>query len=87
MFKPDFEIVWGLNSKLSSEPSYSLCMALLAARVGLVLWPDYGLVVDSPRTKSRIVLYVVFGMIVWPVMACGVNCFMGISYATTSLED
>ena len=42
---------------------------------------------DNPGTKSENVLYLVFGMIVWPVMACGVDCFVGISYATTGLED
>ena len=31
-------------------------MDLLAAHVGLVLWPDYGLVMDNLRTGSRTVL-------------------------------
>ena len=51
LFKPGFRTVWGLNSEPNSEPSYSPCMALLAALVGLVLWPDYGLVVDSLETR------------------------------------
>ena len=42
---------------------------------------------DNPGTESGTVLYPVFGMIVWPVMACGVDRFVGISYATTGLED
>ena len=62
-------------------------MALFVACAWLVLWPNHGLVVDSPRTKSMTVLYPVFGMIVWLVMACGVDCFVGISYATIGLED
>ena len=62
-------------------------MALFVAYAWLVLWPGHGLVVDSPGTESRTVLYPVFGMIVWPVMACGVDCFVDISYATTGLED
>ena len=62
-------------------------MAGFVACAWLVLWPNHGLVVDSPGTKSRTVLYSVFGIIVWLVMACGVDCFVGISYATTGLED
>ena len=62
-------------------------MALFVAYAWLVLWPNHGLVVDSPGTKSMTVLYPVFCMIVWLVMACGVDCFVGISYATTGLED
>ena len=41
---------------MSSEPSYSLCMVFLAARVGLVLWPEYGLVMDGLRIGSGTVL-------------------------------
>ena len=47
-------------------------MALLVDYVWLVLWPNYGLVVDSLWTKSRIVLYPVGGIIVWQVMVGGV---------------
>ena len=45
--------ILGLNYELSLELSYSLCMALLAAHVGLVLWTDYGLVMDSLGSRSR----------------------------------
>ena len=62
-------------------------MAGFMAYAWLVLWPDHGLVVDRLRTKSWTILYPVFGMIVWPIMACGVNYFVSISYATTYLED
>ena len=41
----------------------------------LILWHDHGLDVDSPRTESRTVFYPIYGMIVWPVMACGVAWF------------
>ena len=43
-------------------------MALLAARVRLVLWPNYGLVVDSFGTRPGTVLCPGCGMLVWPVM-------------------
>ena len=42
------------------------------AYVWLVLWPNYGLVVDSLRTESGTVLCPVSGIIVWPIMASGV---------------
>ena len=42
-------------------------MALLEARVGLVLWPDYGLVMDSHGTGSRTVLCLGCNML-------GANC-------------
>ena len=87
LFKPDFGTIWGLNFELGLELSYNLCMALFVACAWLVLWPDQGLVMDSPGIESKTVLYPVFGMIMWLVMACGVDCFMGISYATTDLED
>ena len=76
-----------LISKLSLELSCGLDMALFVACAWLVLWPDRVLVVDSPKTKSGTILYPVFDMIMWPVMACDVGCFVGISYATTGLED
>ena len=41
---------------------------------------DHGLVVDSPGTESRTVLYPVFRH------DC-VACFVGISYVTTGLKD
>ena len=41
---------------MSLKSFYSLCMALLVARVGLVLLPDYGLVIDSLGTESGTVL-------------------------------
>ena len=43
-------------------------MALLVACVGLVLWSDYGLVVDSLGIGPRTVLCPSCGMLVWPVM-------------------
>ena len=59
-------------------------MAGFVACAWLVLWLDHGLVVDSPGTEFRTVLYHVF----WhDCVACGVDCFVGISYATTGLED
>ena len=87
---------------MSSKKSYSLCIALLAARVVLVLWPNYGLVVDSLRTGPRTVLCPGCGTLLWLVMVecvawlqvvCGlsrdhcVDYFVGISYATVRLED
>ena len=62
-------------------------MDLFVACARLVLWPDHCLVVNSPRTKSGTVLYPVCRVIVWLVMAYCVDCFMGISYATTGLKD
>ena len=41
----------------------------------LVLWPNHGLDVDSPRTESGTILNPICGMIVWPVMACCVAWF------------
>ena len=66
--KPDL----GLISELSSELSCGLDMALFVACVWLVLWPNYGLVVDSLWIESGTVLCPVGGIIVWPVMAGGV---------------
>ena len=51
-------------------------MALLVARAWLVLWPDHGLAMNSSGTESGIVLYPVCGVIGWPVMTCGVDCFV-----------
>ena len=80
-------LVFLLISKLSLELSCGMDMALFMPCAWLVLWPDHGLVVDNPRTESRTVLYPVFDMIVWPVMACDVDCLVGISYATTGLKN
>ena len=52
--------------------SCGLDMALFVACVWLVLWPNYGLVVDSLWIKYVIVLCPVGGIIMWPVMAGGV---------------
>ena len=65
-------------SELSSELSCYLDMALFISYEWLVLWPNYGLVVDSLWTKSRTVLCPVEGIIVWPVMAGGVALFQPI---------
>ena len=62
-------------------------MTLFVAYASLVLWPDHGLVVNILGTESGTILYPVCGVIVWPVMACCVDYFVGISYATTGLED
>ena len=62
-------------------------MALFMACACLVLWHDHGLVMDNPGAEFGTILYSVRGMIVWLVMACCVDCFMGISYATTGLAD
>ena len=53
----------------------------------LVLWLDHGMVVNSLGTESGTVLYPVCGVIMWHVMACCVDYFVGISYATTGLKD
>ena len=45
-------LVFGPIFELSSELSSGLDMALFVAYAWLVLWPNHGLVVDSPRTKS-----------------------------------
>ena len=60
-------------------------MALFVVCAWLVLWPDHSLVVNNPGTKSKTVLYPICGVIMWPVMACCVDYFLGISYATTSV--
>ena len=62
----------GLIFELRLEVSYGLDMAFFLACVWLVLWPNYGLVVDSLPTESGIVLCPVGGIIMWPVMASGV---------------
>ena len=81
-------MVVGLIPELSSELYYGLDIGLFVAYAWLVLWPDHGLVVDSLGTESGTVLYPIFGMIVvWPIMACCVDYFLGISYATIGLED
>ena len=72
MFKARFGTVWGLIYELSLKLSYDLDMDLFIACVWLVLWPNYGLVVDSLWTESETVLCCVGDIIVWPVMAGGV---------------
>ena len=47
-------------------------MDLFVAFVWLVFCPNYGLVVDNLWTKSRTVLCLVCGIIVWSFMAGGV---------------
>ena len=47
-------------------------MDLFVAYVWLVLWPNYGLVVDRLWTESGTVLCPIGGIIVWSVMAGGV---------------
>ena len=51
---------------------------------------------NNPGIESGIVLFLVCGMIMWPVMTCCVDYFMvisyatagvGITYATTGLKD
>ena len=54
----------GLISELSLELSYGFDMALFLVCVWLVLWPNYGLVVDSLWTESEIALCLVGGIIV-----------------------
>ena len=46
-------------------------MTLLVACVWVVLWPNYGLIVDSLWTESGTVLCLVGGIMVWPIMASG----------------
>ena len=48
-------------------------MSLFVACVWLVLWPNYGLVMDSLWIEYGIVLCPIGGIIVWPVMAGGMT--------------
>ena len=47
-------------------------MALFVTYVWLILWPNYGLIVDSLWTEYKTVLCPVGGIIVRPVLAGGV---------------
>ena len=67
-FRPDLGTVWELLLQFSC----SLCMTLFVACVWLVLWSNYGLVVDSLWTEFGTIVFPVGGIIAWPVMACGV---------------
>ena len=53
-------------------------MDLFVACVWLVLWPNYGLVVDRLWTESGTVLCPIGGVIMWSVMAGGVAYFQPI---------
>ena len=68
-----YNIYWEFNLNyekfLFGRLCDSICMALLVARVGLVLWLDYVLVVHSLGTESGTVLCLGYGMLVWPVIA------------------
>ena len=44
-------------------------MALLSAHIGMVLWPNYALVVDSLGIGPETVLCPSCGMLMWHVMA------------------
>ena len=67
-FKPDLGIVWELILELSC----SLCMVVFVACVWLVLWPNYGLVMDNLWTGYETIVCLVGGIIAWPIMAGGV---------------
>ena len=51
------------------------------------LWPGFGLDLDSLGAGSGTVLCLGYGMVMWPVMAVCVDCFVSISYATIVLEN
>ena len=61
----------GLISELSLELSCGQDMALFVACVLLVLWPTFGLVVDSLWIQSMTILCHVGGIIVCLFMATG----------------
>ena len=67
-FRPDLGTVWDLLLQFSC----SLCMTLFVAYVWLVLWSNYGLVVDSLLTEFGTIVCPVGGITAWPVTAGGV---------------
>ena len=62
--------------------------------MGLDVWPEYDMFVawfwlglDSPGAESGAILCSGGGLFVWSMMVVCVDCFIGISYATISLEN